>query len=116
MGWVDDALLASLYRRATALAFPSLYEGFGLPILEAMALGTPVLTTNFGAMSEVAGGAAELVDAYNVDSIRAGLERIAKDSQYADVLRERGRRRATEFSWAKTACSTLGVYEQALAG
>ena len=66
LGWVDDALLASLYRRALALAFPSQYEGFGPPIVEAMALGTPVLTSNFGAMLEVANGAAELVDPYGV--------------------------------------------------
>ena len=69
LGWVGDAVLASLYRRSLALAFPSLYEGFGLPIVEAMALGTPVLTSNIGAMREIAEGAAELVDPYDIASI-----------------------------------------------
>ncbi len=115
LGWVDDALLGSLYRRATALAFPSLYEGFGLPILEAMALGTAVLTSNFGAMAEVAGGAAEVVDPYDVTSIRAGLERIITgDDAYREQLGRRGLQRSAEFSWTRTARDTLRVYEQAL--
>ena len=110
LGWVDDGLLASLYRRALALAFPSLYEGFGLPILEAMALGTPVLTSDFGAMSEVAGGAAELVDAYDVQSIRQGLSRLARDRPRRTQLRQLGFRRASEFSWTRTAQATLDIY------
>jgi glycosyltransferase involved in cell wall biosynthesis len=116
LGWVDDGLLASLYRRALVLAFPSLYEGFGLPILEAMALGTPVLTSNFGAMSEVAGGAAELVDAYDVDSIRDGLSRLARDDGRRAQLRELGLRRASEFSWPRTARATCDLYTATHAG
>jgi glycosyltransferase involved in cell wall biosynthesis len=115
LGWVDDALLASLYRRSLGLAFPSLYEGFGLPILEAMALGTPVLTSNLGAMAEVAGAAAELVDPYDVAAIRAGLERLVRDSSRREELRQLGTRRAAEFSWQRAARETLAAYDEGVA-
>jgi glycosyltransferase involved in cell wall biosynthesis len=114
LGWVADDLLASLYRRALALAFPSLYEGFGLPLVEAMALGTPVLTSNFGAMLEVAGGAAELVDPYDVASIRNGLQRLADEPGRREELRQLGLRRAAEFSWERTARATLAAYGAAM--
>jgi glycosyltransferase involved in cell wall biosynthesis len=116
LGWVSDEVLAALYRNAEALAFPSLYEGFGLPIVEAMAFGTPVLTSNFGAMAEVAGGAAELVDPYDVASIRAGLERILQDVARAAELRRLGRERADGFSWKTTAERTYAVYQRAVSG
>jgi glycosyltransferase involved in cell wall biosynthesis len=110
LGWVDDALLGSLYRRAVGLAFPSLYEGFGLPLVEAMALGTPVLTSNFGAMLEVANGAAEFVDPYDISSIKRGLQRLVDSPERRDELRELGRRRASQFSWDTTARQTLAAY------
>jgi glycosyltransferase involved in cell wall biosynthesis len=113
LGWVGDDLLGALYRNAEAVAFPSLYEGFGLPILEAMALGTPVLTSNFGAMSEVAGDAAEVVDPHDVASIQHGLEHIISDPQRAAHLRQRGFERARGFTWQRTATMTHDVYEQA---
>jgi glycosyltransferase involved in cell wall biosynthesis len=113
LGWVDDALLASLYRRSVGLAFPSLYEGFGLPIVEAMALGTPVLTSSYGAMMEVANGAAELVDPYDVGAIKIGLQRLVDDSTRREELRQLGRRRAAEFSWERTAAATLAAYRTA---
>ncbi|MBV9487220.1 MAG: glycosyltransferase family 4 protein [Frankiaceae bacterium] len=113
LGWVDDALLGSLYRRALALAFPSLYEGFGLPILEAMGVGTPVVTTAFGAMAEVAGDAADLVDPYDIESIRGGLERIVSDTAHRERLRRRGLERAAQFTWDATARKTLEVYAAA---
>jgi glycosyltransferase involved in cell wall biosynthesis len=114
LGWVDDALLASLYRRAAALAFPSLYEGFGLPILEAMGLGTPVVTSAIGAMAEIADNAAELVDPYDVQSIRRGVQRVLTDRDYAQALRRRGLARAAEFTWERTARETQGIYAAAL--
>jgi glycosyltransferase involved in cell wall biosynthesis len=115
LGWVDDALLASLYRCSLGLAFPSLYEGFGLPIVEAMALGTPVLTSDVGAMAEVAGGAAELVDPYDVESIRAGLEGLAFDESRRIELRRLGRARAAEFTWRHAAEATMAIYSEAAA-
>jgi glycosyltransferase involved in cell wall biosynthesis len=110
LGWVDEALLASLYRRALAVALPSLYEGFGLPIVEAMALGAPVLTSNLGAMREVADGAAELVDPYDVASIRAGLQHLIDSPDRRQELRELGLGRARDFSWDYTASKTLAAY------
>jgi glycosyltransferase involved in cell wall biosynthesis len=110
LGWVDDALLASLYRRALALVFPSLYEGFGLPIIEAMALGTPVLTSNFGAMQEVANGAAELVDSFDVESIRRGLQHLVDSAERRAELRRLGLQRERMFSWETTARRTLAAY------
>jgi glycosyltransferase involved in cell wall biosynthesis len=102
-GWegrVDDAELAALYRGARCLVFPSLYEGFGLPVIEAMACGTPVVTTRGGATEEVAGGAAVLVDALDADSIAAG---IAEASARHDELRQLGLERARAFTWSHSA-------------
>jgi glycosyltransferase involved in cell wall biosynthesis len=102
-GWhgrVDDAELAALYRGARCLVFPSLYEGFGLPVLEAMACGTPVVTSRGGATAEVAGGAAVLVDALDPASIAAGIDEAAARR---DELRPRGIERAAAFTWAHAA-------------
>ncbi len=102
-GWVgraDDGELAALYRGARCLVFPSLYEGFGIPILEAMACGTPVVTSRGGATEEVAGGAAVLVDPLDVESIAAG---IAEVEQRRAELVALGRARAGAFTWARVA-------------
>jgi O-antigen biosynthesis alpha-1,2-mannosyltransferase len=106
----DDERLTALYRGAVALVFPSLYEGFGLPPLEAMACGTPVLTSNVCALPEVTGGAALLVDPTNPEQIANGIKRLAGDSSLRRDLREKGLRRAGEFSWQKTAGIVRNIF------
>lgn len=103
LGTVLDDKLPSLYRGAEALVFPSLYEGFGLPIVEAMACGTPVLTSNITAMPETAGDAALLVDPRSVEQIAVGMEQIVSLSCLRKDLRTRGLKRAAQFSWVRTA-------------
>jgi glycosyltransferase involved in cell wall biosynthesis len=102
VGTVPEPKLPSLCRGAVALIFPSLYEGFGLPILEAMACGTPVVTSNVTAMPEVAGGAAMLVDPTSVEQIAAAMEQIVSDTALRRQLREKGLARAPQFAWAST--------------
>ncbi len=112
LGEVDDAELARQYRGAACLIYPSLYEGFGIPVLEAMACGAPVVTSAGGATEEVAGGAAVLVDPLDVEAIAAGIEdALGRD----DELRARGLERAQAFSWDVTAARTQEVYREAAA-
>ena len=99
-----------LYRGARCVVYPSLYEGFGLPVLEAMACGSPVVTSAGGAMEEVAGGAAVLVDPHDVAGIAAGIEQAVAQ---ADELRGRGLERARAFSWDDAARRTREVYREA---
>jgi glycosyltransferase involved in cell wall biosynthesis len=112
MGYVNADTKAKLYRSAHALAFPSLNEGFGIPILEAMSAGLPVLTSDCSSMPEVAGDAALLVDPTDADSIAAGLSRVIEDEELRSVLRQRGLARAAEFTWRRAAKAVLGVYEE----
>jgi glycosyltransferase involved in cell wall biosynthesis len=112
LGEPSDTELAAQYRGARCLVYPSLYEGFGIPVLEAMACGTPVVTSRGGATEEVAGGAAVLVDPLDVESIAAGI-REAIDRR--DDLHARGLVRARDFSWDETARLTLRAYEEAAA-
>jgi glycosyltransferase involved in cell wall biosynthesis len=115
-GFVTEAEKAALYRGALAFAFPSLYEGFGLPVLEAFAAGTPVLTSNTSALPEVAGDAAILVDPRDVAAIRDALRRLVEDADLRRRLSAAGTARLRRFSWEHTARETLAVYERALAG
>jgi glycosyltransferase involved in cell wall biosynthesis len=111
LGRVSDEELAALYRGARCLVYPSLYEGFGLPVLEAMACGTPVVTTAGGATEEVAGGAAVLVDSRDPASIATGIEQAA--ARREELVR-RGLERARGFTWERVAAETWRVYEEAV--
>lgn len=102
-GCVTDEELAALYRGAAALVLPSLYEGFGLPVLEAMSCGTAVIASTAAALPEVAGDAALLVDPLSIDAIASALVRLASDDALREELRARGLKRATRFSWDRTA-------------
>jgi glycosyltransferase involved in cell wall biosynthesis len=102
-GMVPEADLPSLYRGAQALIFASLYEGFGLPLLEALACGVPTVTSTAGALPEVAANAALLVDPTSVEQIAAAMQRIINDTTLRQHLRQDGFARAAKFSWQTTA-------------
>lgn len=112
---VPDKDLACFYNIADLFVFPSLYEGFGLPVLEAMACGTPVLTSNRSSLPEVAGEAAILVNPYNVNAITHGIIQLLSDSTLADSMRQKGLTYAGQFTWERTARETMAVYERVLA-
>lgn len=113
-GYVDDAELPTLYAGATAFAYPSLYEGFGIPVIEAQAAGTPVLTSNRSCLPEVAGGAALLVNPRSVAAIGAGLEQILTDVALRRRLIKKGRVNAATYTVERQALTTLDVYAKAL--
>ncbi len=114
-GFVDDGDLPALYRAATVFAYPALYEGFGLPVLEAMASGVPVLTSNISSLPEVTGPvAATLVDPLSVESIMGGLELLLDNPDLRARLGELGVERAATFTWAHTADEVWAVYDRLL--
>jgi glycosyltransferase involved in cell wall biosynthesis len=104
--------LDAVYRAAYAFVYPSLYEGFGLPVVEAMARGIPTITSNTSSIPEVSGDAALGVNPRSVREIAAAIESVCSDVELAENLAARGRARAGRFSWDETARLTLGVYEQ----
>ncbi len=110
IGHITNPELSAIYSGAEALVYPSLYEGFGLPILQAFACGCPVLTSNISSMPEVAGDAAVLVDPKSVDSITEGIRMVLKEKE--DLIKK-GFKRVKDFSWEKTARETLKVYNEA---
>jgi glycosyltransferase involved in cell wall biosynthesis len=112
-GWISDADLEGLYHSAACLAFPSLREGFGLPILDAMRRGLPVACSNTSSLPEVAGDAALSFDPHSVDEIARAVTRLVTDRGLASNLAERGRQRAKTFTWQRTAERTLAAYERA---
>lgn len=114
LGYVDDDTLAALYRSAAVLAFPSRYEGFGLPMLEAMIYGAPVVAANSSSLPETGGDGACYVDAGDSEALAASILRIVADARYRDELRGRGYERASAFTWERTAARTLDVIESTL--
>ncbi len=113
-GWVSDQELEILYGLASCFVLPTLIEGFGLPVLEAMVRGVPVACSEIPALTEVAGDAAALFDPNEPESIAAAIERLIADPAYARELAERGRERCRQFSWERTARATLASYRRAL--
>lgn len=112
VGYVPDEDLPHEYRQADVFVYPSIYEGFGLPVLEAMACGTPVVTSTGGSLPEVAGDAAILVNPFDVSAIAAAIRRVADDAGLARTLRARGLARAAQFTWEETARQHLKVYRE----
>ena len=115
LGYIDDALLVALYRQCLAYVFPSSYEGFGLPILEAMACGAATLTSGLSSLAEVAGDAASILPSLDRDVLADGIARIASDSALRAELRRRGLEHVKRFTWQRCAQQTLACYARALA-
>lgn len=115
-GYADDELLSCWYAIADVLVYPSLDEGFGLPVLEAMALGTPVVTSGVSALPEVVGEAALLVDPYDVDGIADAVTQVLTRPRLAERLRQAGRARAKQFTWRKAGEQHIEAYRQVLNG
>jgi glycosyltransferase involved in cell wall biosynthesis len=116
LGFVGEDTLSVLYRLAGVFVFPSLYEGFGLPPLEAMACGTPVITSNVSSLPEVVGDAALLVDPYSSEQIAEAITRVLSDTALAADLRARGLARAQHFSWKRSVSQTLAIYQEVAGG
>lgn len=114
LGWISDEQLEGLYAAASCCVLPSLAEGFGLPVLEAMARSVPVACSGRGALGEVAGDAALLFDPESEAEMAGAIERLLRDPSEAGRLVERGRERVAKFSWSAAAAGTLGAYERAL--
>ena len=113
-GFVPNQTLAILYRLAGVFVFPSLYEGFGLPPLEAMASGTPVITSNVSSLPEVVGDAALLVDPLQPEAIADAMRRVLSDATLRDDLRARGLDRARHFSWERSIRRVREIYGEVL--
>jgi glycosyltransferase involved in cell wall biosynthesis len=112
-GYVPVEDLPAIYNLGEFFVFPSLYEGFGLPVVEAMACGTPVITANSSSLAEIAAGAAETVDPCNTEALAATIVAVASDRGRQEQLRQRGLLRAREFSWTRTAQQMLKIYARA---
>jgi glycosyltransferase involved in cell wall biosynthesis len=114
IGFADEADLPALYSAAHCFAFPSLYEGFGLPVLEAMACGTPVITSNVSSLPEVAGDAAIMINPYDVDALTHALQQLLDDAALYQTLIKKGFERAKLFSWEKSAMQLSEIYTRLL--
>lgn len=116
LGYVPDERMPAVYSGAKAFVFPSLYEGFGLPPLEAMACGVPVIVSTSSSLPEVVGNAGILIEPLDVDAISDAMRRVLEDREFADGLSRRGIARAVDFTWRRTAEETTAVYLKVLAG
>ncbi len=114
LGFIGDDDLVALYARAAVCAYPSLYEGFGLPALEAMACGAPLVTSDNSALADTAGDAALKVDPFDTDAIAGALRRVLEDAALADDLRARGLAHAAGYTWTRMASGLVGSYRRAL--
>lgn len=114
LGRLPTSEVDAQYRGALALVYPSLCEGFGLPVLEAMAAGAPVIAADRASIPEVAGSAAILIDPEDTDALAAAMSQVAEDAALRAALRQRGRARAQEFTWERAARETLDIFEEAL--
>jgi glycosyltransferase involved in cell wall biosynthesis len=114
LGYLSDKMTALFYQHADVFAYPSFYEGFGLPVLEAMTLGCPVVTSNTSSLPEVVGDAALMVNPDDGEDLAAALGRVIGDRPLRQTLIERGRTRAAQFSWERTALETLKAYRSLL--
>lgn len=113
-GYIDEEDIVPLYSSATIFIYPSLYEGFGLPPLEAMACGTPVITSNISSLPEVVGDAAITVDPYDINDIASSIRQILNNKILQEDLRKKGLQQAQKFSWEKTAEETLKLYKECI--
>ena len=113
-GYVSKKELIELYQKAKLFVYPSLYEGFGLPVAEAMACGCPVVTSNLSSLPEVAGNACLLVDPYKVTDISSAMLKVLENDQFANCLINKGQKRADRFTWSRCALETKKVYETVL--
>ncbi|MFH0829353.1 MAG: glycosyltransferase family 1 protein [Candidatus Kerfeldbacteria bacterium] len=110
--YLNRTVLNALIKHATIVLYPSRYEGFGLPVLEAMQFGTPVITSNVSSLTEIARGAAELIDPYSPEQLINAIVKLLSDKQLRQQLGEQGKRRAHDYSWEKTINSTFSIYER----
>lgn len=112
LGFVPDAMLGKLYKEAAVFVYPSLYEGFGFPVLEALSFGTPVVTSSISSLPEVAGKAAILIDPQDPKSISSGLQKLLEHKEEIALLKGNARIQANKFSWSTAARETLVVFDE----
>lgn len=113
-GYIQDQVLSALYRKCSVFVYPSLYEGFGLPVIEAMACGAPVITSNTSSLPEVAGDAALKVDPYSTSEIAQAIEAVLNNNSLREELRQKGENHAQNFRWEKTALDTYHIYKETI--
>jgi glycosyltransferase involved in cell wall biosynthesis len=116
LGRVSDLELITLYSMAEVFAFPSFFEGFGIPPLEAMACGTPVITSNTSSLPEVVGDAALQVDPHDIDSLAGAISRLLEDEHLREELRQRGYQQAKNSTWMRSAHKLLSLYKKLYTG